>query len=75
MSAMGQKRTFAVQNGMSALPPIADIRRLGCNVRLVPLPRLAPARNLFRKNGGSRALTMNSPWLPGKPCRLLSSTF
>ena len=25
MSALGQKQTFAVQNGMSALPPIADI--------------------------------------------------
>ena len=27
MSALGHKRTFAVQNGMSALPPKADIRR------------------------------------------------
>jgi hypothetical protein len=26
MSALGQKRAFAVQNGMSALPPKADIR-------------------------------------------------
>ena len=25
MSAMGHKRTFAVQNGMSALPPKADM--------------------------------------------------
>ena len=25
MSALGHKRTFAVQNGMSALPPIADM--------------------------------------------------
>ena len=25
VSALGQKRTFAVQNGMSALPPIADM--------------------------------------------------
>ena len=25
MSALGQKQTFAVQNGMSALPPKADI--------------------------------------------------
>jgi hypothetical protein len=25
MSALGHKRTFAVQYGMSALPPIADI--------------------------------------------------
>jgi hypothetical protein len=27
MSALGHKRTFAVQNGMSALPPKADINR------------------------------------------------
>ena len=33
MSALGQKQTFAVQNGMSASPPIADIRRLGRDVR------------------------------------------
>jgi len=26
MSALGQKQTFAVQNGMSVFPPIADIR-------------------------------------------------
>ena len=26
MSALGHKRTFAVQKGMSALPPKADIR-------------------------------------------------
>jgi hypothetical protein len=28
MSALGHKRTFAVQNGMSVLPPKADLR---CN--------------------------------------------
>ncbi len=26
MSALGHQRTFAVQEGMSALPPIPDIR-------------------------------------------------
>jgi hypothetical protein len=34
MSALGQKQTCAVQNGMSALPPIAtakaDIRKRSC---------------------------------------------
>jgi hypothetical protein len=34
MSALGQKRTYAVQNGMSALPPIAtakaDFRARSC---------------------------------------------
>ena len=36
MSALGQKQTFAVQNGMSPLPPIADIRRCKQHVRFVP---------------------------------------
>jgi len=36
MSAFGQKQTFAAQNGMSALPPIADIRGAKTNVRFVP---------------------------------------
>ena len=27
LSALGQKQTFAVQNGMSALPPKVDIGR------------------------------------------------
>jgi hypothetical protein len=33
MSALGQKQTFAVQNGMSALPPKADIARCGAALR------------------------------------------
>jgi hypothetical protein len=33
MSALGQKQTFAPQNGMSALPPKADIRSANTNVR------------------------------------------
>jgi hypothetical protein len=37
MSALGQKRTFAVQKGMSALPPIADIGGAKRNVRYVPI--------------------------------------
>ena len=36
MSALGQKQTFAAQNGMSALPPKADIRRGQLDVRFVP---------------------------------------
>ena len=37
MSALGQKkRTCAVQNGMSALPPKADIHSADCHVRFVP---------------------------------------
>ena len=37
MSALGHKRTFAVQNGMSALPPKADIGIAQINVRFVPI--------------------------------------
>jgi hypothetical protein len=33
MSALGQKRTFALQQVMSALPPKADIRQRDWNVR------------------------------------------
>jgi hypothetical protein len=37
MSALGHKRTYAVQKGMSALPPIADIRGAKTNVCFVPI--------------------------------------
>ena len=37
MSALGHKRTFAVQKGMSALPPKADICGANRNVRFVPI--------------------------------------
>jgi hypothetical protein len=36
MSALGQKQTFAVQKGMSALPPKADIHQRELHVRFVP---------------------------------------
>ena len=37
MSALGQKRTCAVQNVMSALPPIADMCSALRHVRFVPI--------------------------------------
>ena len=37
MSALGQKRTFAVQIVMSALPPKADMCGAKRNVRFVPI--------------------------------------
>ena len=37
MSALGHKRTFAVQNGMSALPPKADMCSAQADVRFVPI--------------------------------------
>jgi hypothetical protein len=36
MSALGHKRTFAVQKGMSALPPKADMCGATWYVRFVP---------------------------------------
>ena len=36
MSALGHKQTYAVQKGMSALPPKADICGAITNVRFVP---------------------------------------
>ena len=37
VSALGHKRTFAVQNVMSALPPTADICSVQAHVRFVPI--------------------------------------
>ena len=45
MSALGQKRTCAAQNAMSALPPKADMYGALAHVRFVPI-----AARL--KNGG-----------------------
>ena len=42
MSALGQKQTFAVQNVMSALPPIADMCGATRDVRFVPIADIAP---------------------------------
>ena len=43
MSALGQKRTFAVQNGMSALPPKADMCSATRYVRFVPIADMTNA--------------------------------
>ena len=51
MSALGQKRTFAVQKGMSALPPLADILR--CEKFLTPA---TPKGTMGRLPGSFRAL-------------------
>ena len=40
MSALGQKQTFAVQNGMSALPPIADINSHPTTSELIPFSKM-----------------------------------
>ena len=42
MSALGHKRTFAVQKGMSALPPKADMCGAKRDVRFVPIADIPP---------------------------------
>ena len=49
MSALGQKQTFAMQKGMSALPPKADIHRRCRNVRFVPEADMCSARLVSAK--------------------------
>src|SRR5690348_12247111 len=41
MSAFGQRQTFAVQKGMSALPPKADMCGAQAHVRLGPVADIA----------------------------------
>ena len=47
MSALGQKRTFAVQNAMSALHPIADMCGATRYVRFVPIADMAQTQVQF----------------------------
>jgi hypothetical protein len=43
---MGHEQTFAVQNGMSALPPKADIRGALTDVRFVPIAVIGQAYSI-----------------------------
>ena len=46
MSELGSKADIcSAKNGMSALPPKADIGRLGCDVRFVPIATKCTAAN------------------------------
>ena len=59
MSALGQKRTCAVQKGMSALPPIAtSIAHFGCPLR---------AKSGRRDNLNSPCYSMTSSARPSNP--------
>jgi hypothetical protein len=49
MSALGHKRTYAVQKGMSALPPKADMCGAKRNVRKVPKADISPALRLLKE--------------------------
>ena len=46
MSALGHKRTFAVQKRMSALPPKADMCSALVHVRFVPKADIAVTRDM-----------------------------
>ena len=48
MSALGQKQTYAVRKGMSALPPKADMCSATGDVRFVPKADIAPLTRLLR---------------------------
>jgi hypothetical protein len=54
MSALGHKRTFAVQNGMSALHPIADMCSATRHVRFVPIADIASVDHHFGASEQSR---------------------
>jgi hypothetical protein len=53
MSALGQKQTFAMQEGMSALPSKADIGAAQINVRFVPIADIDVIRSP-RRHGRAR---------------------
>jgi len=51
MSALGQKQTYAVHNGMSALPPKATSNATQWNARFGPSTDIPPLSN---KRGSAR---------------------
>jgi hypothetical protein len=48
MSVLGHKQTFAMQQVMSALPPIADIRSANADVRFGPEADICSAKQHVR---------------------------
>src|SRR5690348_8651797 len=64
MSALSQKQTLRGLNGMSALPPKADIGTPSRNVRFVPEADISCGRRVQTDNVLSRA-----------PCRYVQESF
>jgi hypothetical protein len=59
MSALGQKRTFALQNGMSAFTPKADIAANITYVCLVPRPGMLFSNpKTLRRDFNCRAIVL-----------------
>ena len=61
MSALGQKQTCAVQNVMSALPPIADMCGAQADVRLVPIADIC---DIYSITSSARASTDGGMIIP-----------
>ena len=61
MSALGQKQTFAVQNGMSALPPKADMCSATRHVRFVPIADIVQFSPKHRSHAGPGHELTNRP--------------
>jgi hypothetical protein len=59
MSALGHKRTCAVQKGMSALPPKADMCGATSDVRFLPKANINRTRGLL--GDGSRRSRQDNP--------------
>jgi hypothetical protein len=82
MSALGHKQTYAVQKGMSALPPIATAkahsREKSC--RLYPRKQTCAmqgdmsAKGQFRDVRGTSVLTLKAPDYTNSGCLILLAT-
>ena len=59
MSALGQKRTYAVQKGMSALPLIADIDDPDTAQRVEVIPRPTSFSGVFEMGPSRRSGFLN----------------
>ena len=74
MSALGHKRTFAVQNGMSALPPKADM----CSAtRRCPLCANSGHRRTYSITSSARAISVGGTLRPSALAvlRLITSSY
>ena len=65
MSALGHKRTYALQNVMSALPPKADMCGALADVRLVPIATVSRFFDYFVGAGEQRWRHGNPQYLGG----------
>ena len=74
MSALGQKRTFAVQKAMSALPLKADMCIATRDVRFVPIADVGPTNRLPLQRALAATEEKSLLRFSHHPCRTHSST-